>query len=87
MEKKVYVWIKQEYEDINEVKVFESKQKALDYTYETIKNIINNLSDDYLSCGFNISVEEMRNKMLNTALENYQKGNIDYFDIREVNLE
>ena len=86
MKNKIYVFIKREYEDIFEVKTFKTKKEALDYSYNDTINTINHLTDDYLSCGHNISPTEMRDKMINNLKEQYQKENLNYFDIWETEL-
>ena len=76
MENKVYVWIDQWYEDIVDVKVFKDKQKALDFVFERRKDEILKFPDSYYT-------PEERYELY---LKKYEEGNLDYFDIRELEL-
>lgn len=76
MEDKVYVWIDQWYEDIVDVKVFKDKQKALDFVFERRKDEILKFPDPYYT----------PEERYDLYLKKYEEGNLDYFDIRELEL-
>lgn len=84
MEDKVYVWIDQWYEDIEDVKVFKDKQKALDFVFERKKNDILKIPNSYYSPS--VDAVKYKEKEIEQCTKRYEEGNLDYFDIRELEL-